>query len=291
MKIYNNIDRKINCEKKGILSIGFFDAVHIGHEKILKELVRISREKNLENYLFTFDKLPLKNHNKNILCLEDKIELIKSLGVKNLILVNNQNSIFNIKAKDFLAILKENFNITAFLIGKDFHFGFNREGNEKMLKECGFEVYKVEPIFLENKIVSTSFIKDLIASGEVEETIKLIGRNFYIKGVVKKGKQLGRKIGFPTMNIRVDDIILPKDGTYITKTYIKDKEFFSMSYVANNLVETYLLGFNEFKYNFKIKIDFFKKIRENRNFNSLDELIAQLNEDLKCLRNYFKIIY
>lgn len=290
MKIYN-IYNKINSKKKGIISIGFFDAVHIGHEKILKELVKISKEKNLQEYVFTFDKLPVKNSNKKIISFEDKLELIKSLGVRNLILVNSKDSIFHMKAKDFLSILRENFNISSFLIGKDFHFGFQKEGDERLLIQEGFDIYKVAPVLFENKIVSTSLIKNMITNGEMEEIVKLAGRNFYIKGTVKKGKQLGRKLGFPTMNIKVENIILPKEGSYITKTYIKDKEFFSMSYVVENLVETYLLGFNEFKYNFNIKIDFFKRIRENKNFNSLQELVQKLNEDLKKLKDYFKILY
>ena len=289
MKIYNKINKKIDKKKNGIISIGYFDGVHIGHEKILKELVRISNENNLENYVLTFDKLPVKNSLKNILLLEDKIELIKSLGVKNLILLNSNNGIFNIKAIDFLYILRKNFNINSFLIAKDFHFGFKREGNEELIKAENFNIYRVDPVIFNGEIVSTSLIKNFIIKGDVDKVVKLMDRNFYIKGIVKKGKQLGRKIGFPTMNIIVNEIILPQSGSYITKTYIKDKEFFSMSYVSDNLVETYLVGYNEFKYNFNIKIDFFKKIRDNKKFNSLEELKIQLNEDLEYSKNYFNI--
>lgn len=291
MKIYNTINKKIDSKKSGIISIGYFDGIHIGHQKILDKLVRISKENNFENYVLTFNKLSVKNETRDILSFKDRIELIGDLGVKNLIVLNGDSNVFNIKAKDFLNILRKNFNINSFLIGKDFHFGFNREGDEELIRKEDFNIYKVDPIFFEGIIISTSLIKKLIISGEVDKVTKLMDRNFYIKGIVKKGRQIGRKIGFPTMNVIVNDIILPQDGSYITRTYIKDKEFFSMSYVSNNLVETYLLGYNSFKYNFKIKIDFLKKLRDNEKFESFEELKKQLDKDLISTKNYFNIYF
>lgn len=289
MKIINNFTDEIYSQKPSIMLIGYFDSVHLGHIKIIKELIDISRDKNINHYLLTFKDLPNKTKRlKNILEHEDKISIIKNLGVKNVILVDFDDKIANMSPNSFLEAVKRNFNVTDFIIGEDFKFGNGRSGNVLDLEKMKFNIHLSEKLIKNGIKISTKIIKNYINEGNIEAANSLIGRNYYIKGIVRKGKQIGRKIGFPTMNIINNDILLPQTGVYVTKTIIDSEEYYSMTYVSEDIVETNLIDYNDYHYNFKIKIDFFKKIRDNMAFKNVEELKNQLKIDLEYINGYFK---
>ncbi|OHD07476.1 MAG: riboflavin biosynthesis protein RibF [Spirochaetes bacterium GWD1_27_9] len=290
MKVYNTIFERHDIKKEGIISIGFFESFHLGHQKILNELLRISKEEKFENYVLTYKNLPCKNPDKKtVLDLNTRIEFIKSLGIKNLILCDYTPEFSSLLPDQFINLLKINFDIDDFVIGKDFNFGKDKAGNVNNLIKSNSNYSIIEPLYIDNEKVSTSLIKELIFAGEVEKANKFMGRNFFIEGIVNKGQQIGRTIGFPTMNIHNNDVIFPKAGTYISKTNIKEKEYFSMTYVDDKVVETNLFGYNEFHYNFKIKVDFLKKIRDNATFENIQELKKQIERDLQTTKQYFGI--
>lgn len=288
MRIYSFEDIVKN-KKDGIITIGYFDSVHIGHQKLINTLLQKSEETNTIPYLLTFDNLYYKEKNgKKILELSDKIDLLKNFGVKNLILCKFDSEFAKISAEDFLLKLKKNFNIINFVCGEDFHFGHNKKGGIKLIEKLGYKVFVVQSIVKDGIRVSTSVIKKLVLEGEIETANELIGRPFFIKGMVFKGKQLGRKLGFPTFNLFNDNVIKPKNGVYLTKVAIKDAVFDSMTYVSDNVIETYALGYNKFSYGFKIRVDFFKKIRDNMHFNNSDMLVKQLYKDLEELKHFIR---
>jgi riboflavin kinase/FMN adenylyltransferase len=147
----------------------------------------------------------------------------------------------------------------------------------------------IKPLYIKTVKISTSYIKELLSKGDIKTANKLLDKPFYIKGIVKRGKQLGRQIGFPTMNISNNEIFYPRNGVYITKTTIKNIEYKSMTYVEFPIIESYLINYNKFQYNFKIRVDFFAKIRDNKVFKDHNTLILQLNKDLTKIKDYFNI--
>ncbi|HPO49871.1 MAG TPA: riboflavin biosynthesis protein RibF [Spirochaetota bacterium] len=290
MRIFKNLYETKSFTKSGIVALGYFDALHLGHRYLLKKLVELSEERGVDSFVLTYPDMPKKNYdNRRVIDLKYKIDEIKKIGVKNLILCNYDESFYSMVPTVFLSLLKKNFNITGFLVGKDFSFGKDREGNVVTLLENGFSIDVVEPFTVDDKYLSTGFIKNRISEGDIDKANNLLGRPFFIEGIVRKGKQLGRKLGFPTMNVRNDNICYPAEGSYATVTSIKDKKYFSMTYVSKDIIETHLFNYDDFRYNFKIKIDFFKKIRDNQRFEDMNGLIEQLFIDLSTVKRYFNL--
>jgi len=289
MRIYKNIFKELLFKKTGIIAIGYFDSIHLGHVKLIKELLRIADEKKLTPYVMTFNRIPQKEKNgKRIIELKDKITILKQIGIKKLILCYFDDEFSHIGPVDFLNLLKNNFSIQHFVCSTDFSFGYNKSGNIDTIKKFGNYAYIVEPAIINNQKVSTSLIKKYILNGDIDTANKLIGRPFFIRGNVIKGKQKGREYGFPTLNIYNDNVIKPGNGVYITNTEIKNRKYHSMTYVADNIIESYLLNYNKFNYKVKIKVDFFKKIRDNMFFENKSILIKQLNKDLDKLIDFVK---
>ncbi|MBN2544853.1 MAG: riboflavin biosynthesis protein RibF [Spirochaetes bacterium] len=289
MKIYKNIFKKLLFNRPGIIAIGYFDSVHTGHVKLINELLKIAENKKLKPYVLTFDYIPQKEKNgKRILDVSDKILIINDLGVKNFILCSFNEKFSHIGPVEFLKLLKNNFYVEHFVCSTDFSFGYNKAGEIDTIRKFGNKVFIVDPAIINNQKVSTSLIKNYILTGDIETANKLIGRPFFINGNVIKGKQKGRDYGFPTLNIFNKNIIKPANGVYITRTEIKNKKYYSMTYVADDIIETYLLNYNKFYYNIKIKVDFFQKIRDNMSFANKSILIKQLNKDLDKLIDFVK---
>lgn len=288
MNIIHSIHKKVNITSSGVIAIGLFDSLHKGHIKILENLRDIALKKGYTDYLLTYDHLPIKNK-KKILRLDDKLAIFKKVGLSNIIIVNFNDDFQKLSSHSFITLLKDNFNIASYVVGKDFKFGYNRTGGIKELEQQGCRIFPVEPVVIDNEKVSTSTIRNFILKGDCERIMKLLGRPYSVSGTVRKGKQLGRTLGYPTMNIYNDDMLHPQNGTYISKTYVNGQEFLSMTYSETNVIETYLIGYDNFAYNFPIKIEFLKKIRQNETFNSLDNLKEQLKKDLTITKQYFNL--
>lgn len=287
MKIFSGLGEKNNLSKEAIISIGVFDAFHIGHEKLIKNMVAKAEALDLESFVLTFRIPPRKDNKLPILELNDKLSYIEKLGVKNVILCDFNEDFSAVSSIDFLRILEKNFNIMHYYIGDDFRFGFNKSGSKEMIQQMGYTTYIEKTLEIDDKKVSTSEIKKYIKNGDVEKIIPMLGRAYQIKGVVKMGKQLGRTLGYPTMNMINPQIMYPANGAYITMTMVNGCSYQSMTFVDSSIIESHLIGFEKFEYNFPIKVDFFKKIRDNKDFSGLDELVAQLEKDLTLTKQYF----
>ena len=290
LMIYYDITQK-SIKKPVILLIGYFDAMHRGHVRIISDLVLHAREVNMLPMILTFDTLSVKpGSNAHILTVNERLHRMASLGVRNVIMCNFERDIRNMTAEDFISNIKDNFNVQAMLVGQDFRFGKDRLGNAEMLSAAGIDILRTDPVMNDDGSgkISTNRIKSLIMSGDIENANKMLGRTFSIPGKVHKGKQLGRQLGFPTMNIHNPDILRPADGAYITQTHVKGGIYPSMTFVSEQIIETHLLGYEKFSYNMQINIDFLKKIRDNRSFKNLDGLKEQLGNDLALIRRYFE---
>ena len=258
--VYHNIFEQAHFEKKSIMLIGFFDAMHLGHKAIIEQLVKTAKQKDLTSLILTFNDLAIKKYStQKMLQNDEKLEFFSSFGVDNVIFADFEQ-IKDLSPQRFIELVTLNYNVSDFLVGQDFAFGKQCVGSIADLKDAGLNVYKYEPLLDENnEKISTKNIKNLILNGEIQKANTLLGRNFCIKGVVSKGKQLGRTLGFPTMNINTTGI-RPQSGAYITQTRVDGVVYNSMTFVSPQIIETHVFGYKKFSYNYQIFVDFFKKI-------------------------------
>ena len=297
MIIYRNLNIK-KTHKGSVIAIGNFDGLHIGHQKVLKEARQKARSKNLKFGLVTFEPVPIMFFNKNIKShrinsLNQKIYFLKKLKLDFLIIINFNKTFSNLSAEDFIKkILFKKLKSKYIFISRNFKFGKNRLGNIKTLKN--FEkmyLYKVlvtTPYKKKNKIISSSLIRKTIQEGQVDKAEKLLGRLWCVEGEVVKGEQRGRKIGFPTCNIKLDSYILPKLGVYsvwVQINNIKKKGIANIGYRPtfngrSLLLEVNIFGIKRNLYKKILKISFINFIRAEKKFKNINQLKAQIKKDI-----------
>ncbi|WP_373600586.1 bifunctional riboflavin kinase/FAD synthetase [Paraclostridium bifermentans] len=298
MTIIKSLD-KINNIGDSFVTIGNFDGIHKGHVKLIKKTVEEAKNKGHKSVVFTFENHPMRyfrtNSVKNIITNDEKIKILKSLGVDIILMIPFDEYMTKISTVEFVKnILIDKLSCKKIIVGHDFTFARNKEGNCTILKELGklydMEVEIIEPIKIDDIRVSSSHIRKLIELGKVNDIKKFLGRNYYLEGEVIHARKIGRTIGFPTANLKVDDnLIVPKNGIYAVKVYLKNREFYGATNIGYNptvngktlSIETHILDFEEDIYGDIIKVEFLNRIRDEKKFNSLDELKNQLSEDVK----------
>ncbi|MCL2234444.1 MAG: riboflavin biosynthesis protein RibF [Firmicutes bacterium] len=277
------------------LALGFFDGVHLGHRDIIKMAIKKAKEEtglNLEakSCVLTFSNNPLSS-SKLIYPFKERLKLFEKLGADFCYHFELDDKWKSLNANQFLEYLVSNFNIHAFVCGEDYRFGKNSAGDIFHLKEFASErgidvnVVKHKTLDKKQKISSTQ-IRKFIQDGEIETTNILLGENYFMKGEVIKGCQRGRRMGLPTLNIRImPDIVQLKDGVYRTQTTIEEKKYLSLTHIGKNKTfnsnettcETYVpnedLGE---KYGMEIKVEFISRLRETIKFSSPQELINHI---------------
>ena len=301
IKSINEIDNI----SKSVVTIGNFDGVHKGHQVLIKKTVKFANENNLKSIVFTFENHPInyfKNKKiKNIITNSEKISKIKKLGVDILIMIPFDSYMTKISPLEFIKeILIDKLDAKKIIVGHDFTFARRKEGNTKILKEMSFkyrfDLEIVNSIDINDIRVSSTHIRQLVDNGDVDKVNNYLGYNFLIKGKIIKGKQLGRTIGFPTANIKInDDLLIPKKGVYVTSVYIDDNIYYGATNIGYNptvkgeslSIETNILEFSEDIYGKIIKLEFLERIRDEKKFNSIDELKLQLKKDTDYIyKNY-----
>ncbi|WP_042272868.1 bifunctional riboflavin kinase/FAD synthetase [[Clostridium] dakarense] len=283
--------------KKSVVTIGNFDGLHKGHQVLIKKAVKSAKKRNIESVVFTFENHPAnyfaKTPIKNVITNEEKIKRLKDFGVDYVISIPFDEYMTKISALEFVkGILLDKLGAKKIIVGHDFTFAKNKEGDTKVLKELsdkyGFEVEVIMPIKVNDIRVSSTYIRNLVAQGSVCSVKEYLGYNCEIKGNVIKCKQLGRTIGFPTANIEVDkNTLIPKNGIYATKVHIGEKVYYGATNIGYNptvngeklSIETNILDFNDDIYGKDIKVEFLERIRDEKKFSSLDELKKQLKKD------------
>jgi len=312
MKIFNGFE-ELTTIKNAVLTIGTFDGVHIGHQKILQKLQEEAYKIDGETVLFTFYPHPRMvlnptNHGlKLIQTQEEKIEKLKKIGLENLIVQPFTSEFSNLSAKDFVEkFLIEKLNVKKLVIGHDHQFGKNREGTLEFLKEMSikhnFEITEIPAQEINEVNISSTKVRKAIESGDIDVANAYLGVPFELNGVVVKGKQLGRTIGFPTANIELqsDIKILPKKGVYAVEIQLSDFTYYigmmnigNRPTISNELKETIevnIFDFDQSIYSIEIKVKLFGRIRDEFKFDSIEKLKEQLTKDEKTCRNYFNTL-
>ena len=298
MKIYKNV--KLNKKHhKGVIAIGNFDGVHLGHQKVIAEARKKAKKNKIPLGIMTFEPVPvmffntkIKNHRIN--SLEQKKSQLKKLKVDFLIIIKFNKFFSSLTAKQFIIKIISNKTRCKFLyVSRNFKFGHKRQGNIQTLKDYeksyNYKSLIIKPYKKNKKIISSSLIRKKIAEGKVQEANSLLNRKWEVKGKVIKGQKRGRLIGFPTCNIKLNNYIVPRLGVYAVKV---NGQKFSKNGIANIglrptfngknlLLETNIFGINKNLYNKVISVSFRKFIRPEKKFRDLEHLKKQIKIDLK----------
>lgn len=299
MNIYSSLE---DFQYKGhaVVTIGTFDGVHAGHRKIIQRLKEIAREKGGETVVLTFyphPRLVLQpddNDLKMITTLEERSRLLEEYGVDHLIIREFDTGFSRIGAVEFVRdILVGKIGMKTLVIGHDHHFGRNREGSYKTLEELapvyGFDLEEIPEQVINEVAVSSTKIRKALLSGQVEEASVLMGHDFVISGRVVSGDRMGRSLGFPTANIRVDDPykLIPADGIYAVQANCLGKQLKGMMYIGwrpalngtDRRLEVNLFDFDGDLYDQPITVNLKARIRGDQNFDNLAQLQRKMEED------------
>ena len=302
MQILSNLF-EIKLSKSTIATIGTFDGIHIGHQKILNSLTRFAKENSLKSVVITFDPHPRKIINKEnsielINTIEEKKEKLKTLGIDYLIVQKFDEKFSETEANKFVEILKNNINIEKLIVGYDHRFGKNRNADindlKKYGKELNFEVIEIDALEIEEVNISSTKIRSAIKDGNIRLANSYLGYNFFLSGEVVKGHSRGKELGFPTANLKIEeDKIIPKNGVYLVKSKIDYQDIYGMMNIGYNptfnnkskKIETHFFNLNINLYGKIIKIELLEYIREEKRFETVDDLIQRLKLDReKCLK-------
>lgn len=279
------------------VALGSFDGLHSGHLSLVNKIIELANENKGRSIVYTF-----KNHPRTLIKgatppkllmdNESKEEILEALGVDLIYFEEFNEEYMKLTPEGFIKYLCEKFKVKGIVVGFNYRFGYKNIGNIEMLKELstkyGYELYVMEPCNYENEVISSTRIRDELLNGNVDKAMKMLNRPYIIKGKVVHGKKLGRTIGFPTANLDYSkEALIPRKGVYYTNVQWQGKIYKGITSVGNNptvngdklTIETYILDFNNDLYGHNIKVYFIKKIRDEKKFNSIDDLVIQLNKD------------
>ena len=299
MKLYNsfNISKK---HKNSIILIGNFDGLHLGHQKLFKLAKKYKKRYSSKIGVLTFEPMPKmffnsKLKNFRLSNLNQKIENLSKLNVDFVIIKKFNHKFSKTKSISFIKeTLGKRINPKFIFVSNNFKFGNKREGDVKQLikyeKLCKYKIIKPQPLIVKKKIISSSLIRKYLQNGKLKDANKLLKRNWSIDGKVQKGKQLGKKIGFPTANIDINDYVLAKPGVYGVKARKTNRSNY-ITGIANLgyrptfngkkiLLEVHLFNFSGNLYNKYLRVEFLKFIREEKKFKNVEQLKKQINVDL-----------
>ncbi|MDH3566159.1 MAG: bifunctional riboflavin kinase/FAD synthetase [Desulfobacteraceae bacterium] len=306
MELVENIDKIEKPYKNAVITIGNFDGVHIGHQALFHEVIEKADTIGGTSIVMTFDPHPVRVLKQNghlplITLNEQKIELIENSGIDVLICIQFNKAFSAISAKEFIEdLLLKCIGMKAIVVGKDYTFGRNREGNLELLQtyadNLGFEVIIADWVQtskgLPNRISSTR-TRELVMAGEVAEAKKLLGRYYQIRGVVTTGRNRGgRLLGFPTANITLHDELCPKNGVYAVTLDCMGKKYQGVANIGYSptfddgvfSIEVHILDFNENIYGQKIRVNFVQRIRDEIKFSEITELSDAIRKDIEKAR-------
>ncbi len=285
--------------KRTIVTIGTFDGVHVGHQKILERLVSDAKKQGKKSVLLTFFPHPRMVLQKDmqielINTIEEKALLLKNIGLDYLIIHPFSKEFSRLTALDFVRdILVNQLKTAKLVIGYDHHFGKNREGNIDQLREYSplydFDIEEISAQDIDNVSISSTKIRRALHDGNLKTANRFLGYNFTINGTVVNGKQLGGKIGFPTANIHVEESykLIPKTGVYVVRSAIKDTIVNGMMNIGyrptvdgkHQTIEVHFFDFDQDLYHQKLTIELLYFLREEQKFESVNDLIVQLKKD------------
>jgi riboflavin kinase/FMN adenylyltransferase len=290
-------------ERETLLTIGVFDGVHLGHRHLISKLIQRAAEGNFLSGVVTFNSNPKavlspKTKLARLTTLEERVTLLKNLGVDLVVPLTFTKEVAALNAREFVLYLKRYLKMRGLVIGPNFALGRGREGNAATLhslgQELGFTVEIVRPLTVESTLVSSTAVRAALARGDMNTTTKLLGRYFSLSGPVAGGFERGHILGFPTANIQLEpEQAVPEDGVYATLAHIGNKVYQSVTNIGvrptfgkgERAVEVHILDFAGDLYSRKLTIELVERLRAEVKFANPEELTAQIRQDIEQARS------
>lgn len=287
------------------VTLGKFDGIHKGHQKLIKQILE-KKDQGLKSVVFTFGQMPgtvLYGKGRTILTGEERKYHLEAMGIDYMVECPFVPQIIQMEPEIFIEeVLVKQLHAKYIAVGPDFRFGHNRKGNCSLLKKLapvfGYEVEIFEKECLDDKVISSTYVRHMLETGEMETVRKLLGYPYYVSGTVVHGHAIGRKIGIPTINLIPDDEkMLPPNGVYLTKTIFGGQKYFGITNIGVKPtisgdeakgIETHLFDFEGDLYDRELVVVFYAFERPERRFSSLEDLKRQLAEDILWGREHIK---
>lgn len=289
------------------LSIGVFDGVHLGHRHLIGHLLEQAAASGAVSGVVTFRQHPRQVISPStpvtyLTTLEERTELLKSLGVDMVVALTFTLDVAQLPARDFLALLQRRLRMKGLVVGPNFALGKRREGDvaalQRLSGEMGFRVI-VAPFLTDgNERVSSTAIRKALSDGDMTAVNRMLGRAFSLSGPVVSGDARGRLLGFPTANLKVErEAALPADGVYVTRAYVRDKNYAAVTNIGwrptfgggERSIEVFLLDFSGDLYDRSMRIDLLERLRAEKRFDSPRELQAQIERDVEQARAWLQV--
>ncbi|MBK8465824.1 MAG: bifunctional riboflavin kinase/FAD synthetase [Chloracidobacterium sp.] len=305
MKIFHGIENA-NILKPTVLTLGVFDGLHLGHQRIMQTVVERARSVKANATAITFDPHPRSVLHPEtapplLQTLDQRLANFELLGIEQAIVVKFDRDFASQPAEDFLTnIIRDRLHAKEVYLGKGFAFGKNRGGNIELLREMsgklGFVADEVDEVQIRGIRISSSAIRKLLSEGRINLARRMLGRPYGVEGVIIRGDRRGHTIGFPTANLKPHNRVIPRFGVYATATLIDGIWRKSITNIgvrptfesdADPSIETYIFDFDGDLYGNVLRVRFLHRIRDERKFNGINELKAQIEKDSERARNYF----
>lgn len=290
---------RLSSNKGMVLTIGVFDGVHLGHQYLISQLTEQAKQQSYLSGVITFRQHPQEvlspqTRLSHLTTLDERIQLIKDRGVDKVIALSFTPELAEITARQFVDLLQKYLRMQGLVIGPDFALGKNREGNTSTLRALGqemnFTVTLISPIIINGEVVSSTAIRNALASGDMKRVHNMLGRHFSLSGRVITGARRGVKLGFPTANLELDPVkALPADGVYASWAYVDNRVYQSMTNIGQNptfgnnqrTVEVHILDYRGDLYGHELKIDIIERLRGEKRFSTAEELKKQIAADIE----------
>jgi riboflavin kinase/FMN adenylyltransferase len=303
MKIFTQMTNLRKQFSNIAVALGTFDGVHVGHQKIIQRVVQLAQEIDGTSVVLTFNNHPLsiidpKRCPLQIVTAEDKTDLIQSLGVDVLLTIPFTPQFLKLSPSEFITILLDNLKPVNIVIGPNYSFGYKSTGTPEVLQQAGMKYgFKVEvhqAVYVDHSVVSSTAIRQMIATGDVKTATRFLGRPLRIRGKVITGEKRGRILGYPTANLAITEgLAVPEDGVYAVHIYIESTRYKGVANVGTNptfdninrRIEVYVLDFQGDLYGEFVAVDFLERIRGEIRFLSVEELKTQIFHDIQTVRD------
>lgn len=308
MQLIHEVTKNLHIDEETVIALGNFDGFHIGHRELISTCGKMAEDKGLASLIFSFYPHPshVLKHLEPVPILytrEEKKHIVEDLGVDYYVEYPFDIDTAQTDATTFVEeVLVKRLKVKAIVVGEHYRFGHKRKGDTDLLKSLskiyGYEVVIINEVNHCSKRISSTEIRELVSQGNVGKVMDLLTRPYFIKGEVVSGKQLGRTLGFPTLNMHSRlHKLYPDLGVYVTRTWIHGKAYRSVTNVGHNptvtdeeklKIETFVLDFDEKIYGEEVVVEFLDRIRHEIKFDSLNALIQEMKEDVQYTERYFE---
>jgi riboflavin kinase/FMN adenylyltransferase len=294
-------------EARSVVSVGNFDGLHLGHQKILRMVLARARATGLTAAAVTFDPHPMRllrpeQAPRMIQTFSQRLAGLEQMGLDAVLVLRFDRALSLVSPEEFIQrILMQRLHVAGILVGANFCFGHRGAGDVRLLaqfgKEHGYDVETIPPVEIGGRVVSSTAIRNAVAEGNVAEAVPLLGRPFSLTGEIRSGAGRGRTILFPTLNLVPEQELLPKLGVYATESAVGGNLFRSVTNIGTRptfdgqgiTVESHLFGFNEQISDGAMEVRFHSRLRDERKFSGADELRGQIARDIAAAREYFSL--